>query len=258
MRGSVCQLLACLILMTGLLFSGLGCVKIDASVIIERDGSGSLHAIYGMPTYIIKQAELARQLSRSLDLAAGQTNASSIDLDLPYLYDEGILKAKFAALAKEGLSVESVKTREQGGWNYVDFTLKFTTLESLFKQSFFRDFGVIYKHLDEKSGKLTISLPQAGSTPDIVSVVTQESLNKLTPFFNGFRVVARLGLPGEIRNSNSLMSDSRRATWEWDFDKDSEALARLARDKIVVVFDVSDVRIRDFEKLAGSVFPDQK
>lgn len=253
MNSSSRSISAFLLLMAGMLFGGLGCVKIDATVTVERDGGGTLRAIYGMPTYIIKQAELARQISRSLDLAAGNTNAIPQELDIPFLYDEALLKAKFAAMAKEGLILESMKTREQGGWNYVDFTLKFKTLESLVKQSFFSDVGVIFKHLDDKSCKLTISLPQVGATPEVAGAVTQESLNKLTPFFNGLRVVTRLVLPGEIRNNNSMMSDNRRATWEWDFDKDPQVLARLARDKIIVVFDASDLRMKDFEKPAGTV-----
>jgi hypothetical protein len=240
------------ILLTGLLFAGSGCVKIDATVNVERDGSGSLRAIYGMPTHIIKQAELARQLSASLDLAAGITNPVSPDLDIPFLYDEAILKTRFAAMAKEGVILESLKTREQGGWKYVDFTLKFTTLEALVRQSLFRECGVVVKRLDESSCKLTVTLPPIGSSPDIAAVVTQESLSKLAPFFNGFRVVTRVTVPGAIRNTNSLISDLRRATWEWDFDKDSSALVRFARDKMVMVFDVSEARITEFEKPAGT------
>jgi hypothetical protein len=201
-----------------------------------------------MPSHVIKQAELARKLARSLDLAKGLSNSVLPDLDLPYIYSEPILKAKFAAMEKDGIILDSLKTREQGGWNYVDFTLKFTSLEALFKQSFFDDCGVALKHLDEKSCKLSISLPQVGASPSRVGQVTQENLNKLTPFYNGLRVVTRLGVPGEIRNSNSRVSDRNLAIWEWDFDKDTMAMARLAQDKIVIIFDASDLRMKDFDK----------
>lgn len=249
---------AFLILAAGLLWSGAGCVKIDATVNIGRDGSGTLRAIYGMPSHIIRQAESARQLARSLDLAAGVTNPVPEELDIPYLHDETLLKAKFGAMAGDGLQLESLKTREQGGWKYVDLTLKFKSVQSLFSQSFFGDFGVGFKHLDERSCKLTLTLPPGGHSRETTSVVLQESLNKVTPFFNGFRVVVRLGLPGDIRNSNSLTSDARRATWEWDFDKDVQALARLTGEKIIVIFDATDVRLKDFEKLPGSLVLDEK
>ena len=238
------------ILLMGLLWAGSGCIKVDATLNVERDGTGMLRAVYGMPTHIIKQAELARQLAASLDFAEGKTNPAPVELDIPFLYDETVLKARFSAMAKEGVTLDALKKREQGGWNYVDFTLKFTSLEALAKQSLLRDFGLTVKHLDATSCKLIVSLPPVGHTPEIAAVVTQESLSKLTPFFNGFRVVARVTVPGEIRNSNSMISDRRRATWEWDFDKDPSALVRLARDKMILVFDVSEARITDFEKPA--------
>ncbi len=242
-----------LIVIAGLLIAGQGCVKIDATLKVDRDGSGTLRALYGMPTYIIKQAELTRQLSASIDVASGKTNPVPQNLDIPFMFDKEILKTKFDSMEPSGITLETLNTREQGGWNYVDFTLKFKTLESVFKQSFFKDFGVVLKHMDDKSCKLTVNLPPVGNMGDPSNILTQDNVNSLTLFLNGFRVVARLVFPSEIRNSNSLISDTRRATWEWDFDKDSQALSRIARDKIIVVFDVLDVRIKDFEKPAGDV-----
>jgi len=252
------RLLAFSFVFTGLMLAGLGCVKIDATVSVERDGSGSLRAIYGMPTYIINQADLARDLSASLDLAAGKTNSIRPELDIPFLFDEAVLRAKFGTMATDGIILESIKLREQGGWNYVDFTLKFKTLASLFKQSFFRDVGVTLKRIDETSCKFIVTPPPSGNSPEVTSVVMSESLNKMTPFLSGLRVVARVVLPGDIRNSNSLMSDNRRATWEWDFEKDQQVLVRLAREKMVVVFDASEFRLKEFEKPAGTTLLGEK
>ncbi len=252
------SIITSLMVISGAILGGTGCVKVDATVNLDRDGGGTLRVIYGMPTYIIKQAEFARDLSHSLDVAAGKSNLPPYVLDVPYIYDEAVLKTKFTAMAKDGVVLDSIKTREQGGWNYVDFSIRFNNFAMLVKQSIFKDIGVGMNRLDGKFCQLKLTLPPLGNTPDVAGVVTQESLNKLTPFFNGFRVVVRLGLPGEIRNSNSLMSDSRRATWEWDFDKDHQALGRLARDKVVIVFDGSDVRIKDFEKSIGTISIDEK
>jgi hypothetical protein len=40
------------------------------------------------------------------------------------------------------------------------------------------------------------------------------------------------------------------ASWEWDFDKDPKAMERLQQEKMIVVFDLSSARLRDFEKPA--------
>ncbi|MEI6563488.1 MAG: hypothetical protein WCO42_04170 [bacterium] len=248
-----------LMLVAGVLCSGMGCIKIDATVNFGREGNGSFRAMYGMPSYILKRVEADRQLTRSLDYAAGKPSASSqTELDIPFLYDEVALKSRFKGLSSDEVILEALKTREQGGWRYVDFTLKFSTLESLFKQSFFKDFGVSFMHIDENTCKLVVTLPPVGNTPDAMSMATPESLAKLTPFLNGFRVITRITVPGDIRNSTSLMSDSQRATWEWDFDKDARALERLSHDKIIIVFDAAGIKIRDFEKPAGTTVLSRK
>lgn len=240
------------LLLAGLLAVSSGCIKIDATLAVGKDGSGTLRTIYGMPTFLIKQMELTRQWTRSLDVAGGApTNAPVSALDIPMVFDEAVLKRRFEAMAADGVKLESLRTREQGGWRYVDFNLVFPRLEDLVKQSFFKECGVTVTKLADNTCKLVVSLPEVGTGEGFSSMSSPDSSAKLTPFVNGLRVIVRIDLPGEIRNSTSMMSDSRRATWEWDFDKDATAIDRLARDRIIVVFDGKQARLREFEKPAG-------
>lgn len=238
---------------------GGGCVKIDATLGLKRDGSGTLRALYGMPTFLVKQVEMTRQWTRALVLAEGaSTNAPLPALDIPMIFDEAVLKSKFAAMSGDGVVLESLKTRDQGGWKYVDFTIKFSQLESLMKQSFLKDCSVAFKRLGDDSCKLAIGLPECGGAMEGGREWAPDTQAKLTPFLNGFRVVVRIDLPDEIRNSTSTMSDLRRATWEWDYDKDVHVLENLSQEKMIVVFDGSKTRIRDFEKPAQSARQERK
>ncbi len=246
-------ILFCLVL-AGVLAGSTGCIKIDTSLSLNRDGSGSLRTIYGMPTFLIKQMELTRQWSRSLDFAGEKsTNAPLSTLDIPMIFDETVLSNRFRMMTTDGVNLESLRTREQGGWKYVDFNLKFGRFEGLVKQSFFRECGVVFSRVGDDTCKLSVSLPPIGVSPDLAAQTNPGAgaSAKLTPFMNGLRVVVRIDLPGEIRNSSSMMSDNRRATWEWDFDKDASAIERLTKDRIIVVFDGRQVRFNDFEKPAG-------
>ncbi len=243
---------ALVLLVAGLMGCG-GCLKIDATLSLNRDGSGSLRAVYGMPAFLIKQLEVTRQWTRSLELAEGLSNSVPLPApDIPMVFDEERLNVKFKRMAADGITLESLKTRDQGGWKYVDFMVKFNRLEMLAKQSFLKECGLAFKAMGDESFKLSISLPESGATSS-ANLGAPDALAKLTPFLNGFRVVFRVDLPGDIRNSTSVMSDNRRATWEWDFDKDVHVLDRLSRDKMVVVFDASLARIKEFEKPAGSI-----
>ena len=129
-----------------------GCVKIDATLRLERNGSGSLRTIYAMPAFLVKQLEVTRQWARSLDLAAGKpTNAAPAQVEIPMIFDEAALKPYFAAMAADGVTLEALKTRDQGGWKYVDFTVKFTRFDGLVKQPCFRDCGVAFKTVGDSS-----------------------------------------------------------------------------------------------------------
>lgn len=241
----------CLVLM-GVLAGATGCIKIDASLSLNRDGSGSLRTIYGMPTFLIKQMELTRQWTRSLDFAGGQsTNMPLPALDIPMIFDEAVLNSRFRQMTADGVNLESLRTRDQGGWRYVDFNLKFSRFDGLVKQSIFKECGVVLARAEDDTCKLLVSLPPVGVSPNLSAQTSPGASANLTPYMNGLRVVVRIDLPGEIRNSSSTMSDNRRATWEWDFDKDAAAIERLASDRIIVVFDGRQVRFRDFEKPAG-------
>jgi len=133
-----------LIVMTGLL-SGTGCIKIDATLTLNGEGGGTLRALYGMPAFLVRQMEVTRQWTQSLDLAAGITNAPPLPaLDIPRIFDETVLKGRFKRMEADGITLNSLLTKEQGGWHYVDFTVKFARLESLMKQSMFRECAVMF------------------------------------------------------------------------------------------------------------------
>ncbi len=241
-------------LLLAVLLGGSGCIKLDATLVLKRDGSGTLRAMYAMPTSILKQMDKARQWVRALDRAGGGTDEpSKARRDFALLFDEAALKAEFKGMEPAGVTLEpqSLRLREHGGWEYVDFSVKFTRLESLVKQPFFKDCGVSLSHPGESSCKLVVTLPPVRGGTDLTGGA--DSAAKLAPFLNGLRVVIRMDCPGELRNSNSLLSDRFRATWEWDYGKDVQVLERLAKERMIAVFDASQVRINDFEKPAETV-----
>jgi hypothetical protein len=121
-------------------------------------------------------------------------------------------------------------------------------LETLLNQPFFDMCGFVLSGAGTGSYKLVVSLPEMGLPSELPNVDDPQVSERVSPFLNGLRVTARIGIPSEIRNSNSVSSDSRRATWEWDFDKDSRVLNRLAQEKLILVFDGAGVRLRDFSK----------
>jgi len=230
-----------------------GCVKIDSTMDVAADGSGTWRVVYAMPVHMIRQIETTRDMVKELD-RSGQgvkRSLSNRTADLPYLFDESAVRERFKALDSQGIMLTKLQTRSQGGWRYVDFTVKFTRLETLINQPFFDPCGFSVSGAGTATCKLVVSLPDMGPPGDLPNLDDATVSARVTPFMNGLRVTARIGVPGEIRNSNSSSSDGKRAVWEWDFDNDARVLARLAQEKIVMVFDGTGVRLRDFTKTAA-------
>jgi hypothetical protein len=233
-----------------LVFSG--CIKIDSTIDIAPDGGGSWRLMYAMPTHVIRQIEVTSDMAKELDRAGkgGTMRAVSRVADLPYLFNEAAIKERFKLLESQGIILGKVQTRSHGGWSYVDLSIKFTRLETLLSQPFLAECGFALSNTGSGTCKLVVSMPDMGTPDELPNLDDPSVSERVRPFMNGLRVVSRIGVPGEIRNSNSSSSDSRRATWEWDFDKDNRALARLSQAKMIIVFDARDLRLRDFSRPA--------
>ena len=227
-----------------------GCLQIESTLDIEADGGGKWRLQYAMPTHIIRQMNAARDLAAELAAAGGAaTNRAVQPQNIPMIFDEAEIKARFAPLAAQEVRLSKLQVREHGGWQHVDLTVRFTRLESLLNAPFFSLCAFSFSRAGDNTCKLVAEPPRlGGELPDLSDA---EVLKRIIPFLNGTRIVCRIGVPGDIRNSNSYLSDIRRATWEWDFDKDSRVIERLDREKMIVVFDGNGVRLRDFEKPAA-------
>lgn len=229
-----------------------GCIKINSTVSLKEDGSGVWRLVYAMPAHMIRQAQTVRELTADLERASSPalTNAPSAPADIPFLFDEAAIRARFAPLERQGLSITKLQTRSRGDWQYVDVNIKFDSLETLLRQSFFKDCGVSFKRLVGDTYRITVTLPRGRGEAEMPNLSDSTVSASLTPFLKGLVVVSSIEIPGDVRNSNSSVSDARRATWEWDFEKDARAVSRLLQDKMVLVFESTTLRIRDFEKPA--------
>ena len=227
-----------------------GCLQIDSTLDVEADGSGKWRIQYAMPSHIIRQMNSARSLGAELAAAGGAVTNRPVDpLEIPLIFEEAAIKARFAPLAARGIRLTKLQVRERGGWQRVDMAVSFSRLEALLNEPFFSGCSFTCSRIGETTCKWVAEPPRfGGNLPDFTDPGV---LKKVVPFLNGMRIVWRIGVPGDIRNSNSYMSDLRRATWEWDFDKDSRVIERLDREKMIVVFDGRGVRIRDFDKPAN-------
>ncbi len=238
-----------------LLLALTGCLKIDSTLDVNADGSGKWKLIYAMPTHMVKYAQSTATLAAELQKAAGVSNAAAAPLDLPFVFDEAAIRGKFAPLAAQGIKLSKLDVKTHGGWPTVDMTVRFDRLESLAQQAFFADLGIVYRKDADGTGRVVIALPRVATgtkPPDMTDPATSVIV---APFLAGLSVVSRVTVPGLIRNTNAGTSDARRATWEWDFERDARAVERLSEAKMIVVFDAISSAMKPFEKPVRSAAP---
>jgi len=229
-----------------------GCIKVDSTLDIASDGSGTWRVVYAIPLHMIQQMEMTQGVGRQLEGAGGAKAPVLVNRmqDIPYLFDEEAIRRRFKPLETQGVLLGKVQIRSSGGWRNVDLAVKFTRVDALLRQPFFDSLGAALSGAGTAACKLSVSLPEMGPPENLPDPLDPVVSAKISPFLNGMRIVSRIGVPGDIRNTTAVSSDGRRATWEWDYDKDPRALSRLARDKMVIVFDASQTRLRDFSKAA--------
>jgi hypothetical protein len=241
--------------MAGLALAATGCVRIDSTLDLNADGSGKWRLIYSMPPHMIKQAETAAVLAAELRRAGGDTNAVPEPLDLPMLFDEVVIRNRFVPLAEQGIILNRIEVKPRGGWPSVDLKVQFASLEALLKLPFFADCGASFRREADGTARLTLVAPQMGVTEKVPDLTSTDVSMSVAPFLRGMSVVSRIGLPADIRNTNAGLNDGRRATWEWDFDRDTAAMSRLNQAKMIIIFDSAGMRMQPFEKPARAPGP---
>ncbi len=237
-------------LVLAVLLGGTGCIKLDSTLTINADGGGKWRLVYSMPAHMIKQVQSTAVLAAELRRAGGVGNAVPELLDIPLLFDETVLQNRFASLAAPGLVLSKLTVNTHGAWPSVELTIQFDSLETLLKQPYFADMGAVYRRDVDGTGRLVLQAPHLGVIEPLPDLTDPKVAPTVTPFFAGLHVTSRIIAPGSVRNTNAGNSDSRRCTWEWDFDQDSGSLARLNEAKMIVVFDAGTVHMKSFEKPA--------
>lgn len=225
-----------------------GCLKIDSTLDVSADGSGKWRLVYSMPSHMLKQVQNAAALAVDLQRAAGISNAVAVPLDLPFLYDETTIRNRLAPLAAEGIRIAKLDVKPRAGWPTVELTLQFDRLETLMKQPFLADVGAVYRRDADGTGRLTLTAPRLGVGGKLPDLADPKVSANVTPFLAGLSVISRVSVPGTVRNTNAGMNDGRRATWEWDFERDARAVERMSEAKMIVVFDAAATGMKPFEK----------
>jgi hypothetical protein len=242
-------------LLVALLAGGVGCLRIESSLLVEPDGSGRWRLVYAMRNAVASDLTMARELAGRLMEAAGEAETNrpaAADAEIPWLFDAAAIRERFDTLGGDDIALQSLKIESRSDWRHVEMVVRFRRLDRLLSLPVFAPCAVFLRRAEDGRYTLTMRAPDLGGGQVMPKLSDREVADSLMPVLNGLRIVNRVDVPGEVRQSNATRSDTRGATWEFDFERDAQALERLDGASMEVVFDGSECALRAFEKPAAS------
>lgn len=216
-----------------------GCIKLDQTLTLNKDGSGTLDIRYGMAEQTIAQLEAMEQMSQQGADGGGDVVAS--DDGTPFDFDEAEVREKFEQDKPEGVELVSVSSEVVDGWKYIQMQLSFADLEALKRTEFFEDSELaISRNADgnyvmlQKTGAddAGIGAPAGGEDDGMAEAMMQQ----MATMFAGLRIATSVVAPGEVLESNATSVEGNKATWVFDIDEDPSVLSKLGAMDLQMTF----------------------
>jgi hypothetical protein len=218
-----------------------GCIKVDQTLILEKDGSGTIDLTYGMSEESISQwQDVARNMLDS-------SNPGSSSPVMPFDFSDEDVRNDFKEFEREGVALQSVKTEARDGWKFRRMVIGFKDLASLAKAGFLGDRNISLVKNPQGNYVFTQQVGREGNLPPELAAFTGTSADSLfSGMMQGFKAVIRVKTPGRILETNAQEKSERQAGWTFDLERDPEALQKVQEASLRIVFEGKGLDIPAF------------
>ena len=219
-----------------------GCVKVDQTLTLQPDGSGTLDLMYGLSEQTIAQM---KAMTQSM-IAESATNPGSVAMNFDYTEDE--VRKDFEAYAPYGVSLDSMNMEVRDGWKYRTLKIRFKTLDGLAKTPWFSD-RLFSLSKNEEGNYVLVRAAGDGSTDMAPPPESDPNTGEmLAGMMKGFRAVMRVNVPGPIIESNAENTSGNTAEWIFDLEKDAQALEKAQSSTMTMSFGGQGLSIPEFKR----------
>lgn len=222
-----------------------GCVHVDQTLTLARDGSGSIDLFYAQPDESSTQVQaLARRI---LEQAGAEDSMTTMPLEVT---DDQIRK-EFKALAPYGITLHSVKTESRDGWTVRNMNIRFRHLKGLAEAGLLADRDISLARDAAGNYVFTQSAGRNSTTSEALALLAEmESTPLMGGLMQGFRARLRVITPGRILETNAPEKTERAAAWTFDYDRDPGIIGKAHRLAMRIVFDGKGLAIPDFRSIS--------
>lgn len=226
------------ILVAGLIAAVSGCIRVDQTLTINKDGSGELEMSYSMKEQAIQQMEAMTKAQ------AGQSGEDSNSDADQFNFDEKSLRKQLAAHEKQGIKIISIDSETADGWKTMKVKLGFDDLNALAKTEMMQDNDFSIKKTAD--GNFIIR-QTSGDASDAGGdeEMNPQMIEQMAPMFAGMRIVQRIKVPGKLIKSNATEVDGNTASWIYDVDKDPTVLNKMKNIDMKIEFEGKGVNLKE-------------
>lgn len=231
-----------------------GCLKVDQTLTLEKNGSGNLEILYSIPEQTVTQMKSMFKLRDQMDTVLGQTSPQTKEDEFERTFfdpSEEQIKRLVKKYEKFGITVDMLKVETRNAARNVSLKLVFADLGQVAKADFFPRHGFSLFRNNDNTYTFSRS-PDNDETILKPNEITPESAGLLTPVLSGFRVSLKVNTPGKILESNASRKTLYNAAWIFEFDKDPNAVELLQNLSMKIVFDGKGSKIPEVRQLAKS------
>lgn len=232
-----------------ILLLACGCIKLDHTLTLAKDGSGSVEMNITIPHKSVTQLSAMLKLKKELDKANEATESFSTSEKICQAVLEGTLEdiAKaFKPYEEYGITLSRKKVENSPDVRSVYLKIDFPDIQKASQSDIFAMYG--FSIAKKEDGNYVITRPSDARDRKGPAVVakTNEDLNT-NAILDGFEVVIRVRTPGAILKTNAQRTSTYTAVWNFDMSVDENALYNLQNQNFGIVFDGRDVSIPEIK-----------
>jgi hypothetical protein len=215
-----------------------GCIKVDQTLSLAKDGSARLEVSYSIAEEAVDRFQSMFELEARMARVAGETLPKDREDAWHRLLlqpEEEAIRNRLAGYDKYGMRVDKLKVESRGGRREVQIVLLAEDLARAAESDLFRQYGFSLRK--NRTGNYVFYRPGKKPPQDAAQQPDPEDSEQLSPLLAGFKVHIRVNTPGRILETNAAGKGLYAATWTFDFDREPTALADLQRQDLYIVFD---------------------
>lgn len=233
-----------------LALAAAGCIDIEQTLVMEKDGSGSLEISYSISEQSITQVKSMLKLQQQLALTAGEEDdALELDEMTELILDpsENRFRKKVASYSALGIKLTDIRIRTRKTRRHVDLKIECDNLANLARTDLLE--GCMFALQRDADGNYTYTEKGVDSgEPSPVDMTNPQTVRLLSPILGGFKVEQTVKLPGRIIRTNAHRKGITTASWTYDLSRNQNAFVTYQRRNLVIVFDgqgldLPDIRI---------------